>query len=219
MLLALLVAVCASSFHAVRVYRVSCGSSVCLRTLIPVCLTLVLAFAAMFSSRSVAGFQKGAALLAVGSFVILIATVVETVSGLAVVAVLTPEEPLELGFAKVTLRNFTASYGEMGNLLESRSNLILELEGRRESLNVVSGSPETVRGVSVSQIGFGRAEGSVDVRPYSKLGFLKERAGWAFMTGLALFDIGALFFLFSVRVKERERQSISPALPSLHGKF
>jgi len=204
MRLALLIAICASGLYAFRVYRVSYGSFVSLRTLVPVCFTVALAFAVLFSSRSVAVSHKGVAWLAVGLSVILITTAVEMVWGLARFAVLRPGETRELGFADVTLENFAASYGETGNLLESRSNLTLELNGIRESLTVVSGAPEIASGVSVFQLGFGKTDDAEGVRPYSRLGFLKERAGWPFMGGLALFDIGALFLLFSVRVRRRE---------------
>lgn len=199
--LALLVGVLAASLHAVRVYRVSYSNPVSFGLFLSVCLTAVLGSIAFFRLGASGNSRRGTFLVAAGAFLVLTAAIVEMFAGLARVAMLPLDQPRELGFARVTLGSFTASYREDGNLLECGSTLVLDLEGCSESLTVVSGSPMTVAGVSIFQLGFSGGREWAEGGPRSKLGFLAERASWPFRTGLALLDIGALFLLFSRRGK------------------
>lgn len=194
--------VLAASLHAVRVYRVSYSNPASLGVFLSVCLTAVLGSIAFFRLGA-SGNSRGTFLVVAGAFLVLTAAIVEMFAGLARVAVLPLDQPRELGFARVTLDSFIASYREDGNLLECGSTLLLDLEGCSESLTVVSGSPVTVAGVSIFQLGFSSGREWAEGGLRSKLGFLREKASWPFRTGLALLDIGALFLLFSRRGKVR----------------
>ena len=201
--MALLVGVLASSVYAVRVYRVSYSNPVSFGVFVAVCVTVVLGSIALFRPGVPESNRKWSILVTAGACLVLAAVLIEMFAGLATVTMLPLDQPRELGFATVTLESFKASYREDGNLLECGSSLLFDFEGRLDSLTVVSGSPMTVAGVSVFQLGFNGGGEWAEGSPYSKLGFLKEKASWPFRTGLALLDIGALFLLFSRRGKVR----------------
>ena len=197
--MALLVGVLASSFHAVRIFRVSYSNPVSFGVFLSVCLTVVLGSIVLFRPGVPESSRKGSILVTAGACLVLAAVVVEMFAGLAIVTMLPLDQPRELGFARVTLGSFTASYEEDGDLQKCGSSLFLDFGGRTDSLTVVSGSSMTVAGVSIFQLGFSGGEDWAEGNPRSRLGFLKEKARWPFRTGVALLDIGALFLLFSRR--------------------
>jgi len=197
--LALIVGVLASSFHAVRIYRVSYTNPVSLGVFLSVCLTVVLGPIVLFRPGAWGINRRGSFLVTAGTCLVLAAVVVEILYGFARVVTLPLDRPRELGFATVTLGSFTASFREDGDLQECTSSLLLDFGGRTDSLTVVSGFPVTVAGVSIFQLGFSGGEEQAEGNPCSRLGFLKERTRWPFRTGLALLDIGVLFLLFSRR--------------------
>ncbi len=201
----LVAGILASVSYAWRVWRAAADSQLALTMLSYVSATVLLAVAALFVPQRErrSGWLTAPALL--GVLVLVSATVVEFTSGVAGTVRLRPGAVAELGSASVTLVGFDASYGTGGTPKSWKSDLVLDLAGRPESLTVVSGSPRAVRGIKIFQLGFG-LEGN---ELYSELGLLENNACWPFLGGLGLLSLGAAISLFSAR---RPQGTVTPGL-------
>lgn len=191
----LLAAILAAVIYALRVGHVSGFGSAAFRTLLLASFSIALA-AVGFAVCPHARNLLGVLLVSLGALIVILATLVELTMGQAGLVALELEKPVELGFANVVLNGFSASYADRGSLLGSESTLLVDVKGKTEILKVASGRPAKIHGTSIFQLGFGRDEGPGEHRLYSRLGFLKEKAGLPFRAGLGLLDIGVLLILF-----------------------
>jgi hypothetical protein len=187
---AMVAAVCAASFYALRVWRVSAGSSVGIRALVVSSIVAAAALLGLAVSARGRLLPLGVVLSTAGALLVLCAVVVEYSLGSAEIASLTPDETVIFGSLKATFSGFEASYLEGGVLATVRSDLELDTGSGPMNLTVISGEPCLFEGYHICQLGFDLDAGQNQKRVRTHLGLLKQKAERPFTAGLAVLGAG-----------------------------
>jgi hypothetical protein len=195
--LAVLTVICAAALYAMRVWRVSAGSSAGTRVLVVSSAAALVGLLGLVASFRKKALTLGTILTTVGSAITVCAVVVEYSLGCAVVASLAPEETAVFGTLEATLSGFEAFYLEEGSLSEMSSSLVLDSGSGARSLTIGSGRPIRFEGYQICQLGFDLEDGQSPRTVRTRLGLLNQRAYRPFLSGLAVFGAGAAVSLVS----------------------
>jgi len=192
-------AISVAVLYALRVWPVSVGSPAGTRSLAGVSVAIGIGLLGLAASARRRILVAGVVLSTLGSLIMVCAVAAEYRLGTAAIGSLGPDETVVIGSVRATFSGFEASYAGQGDLLEFRSNLVVDLGSGGRDLSVVSGIPCRLEDYQIQQLGFNLAEGEGGRGIRTSLGFLKQKASRPFIGGFTVLGMGVLVSLLPSR--------------------